>query len=80
MSAGQWMNTFRAGFTAVPWQKDWIITVWVWTVLLDVLTVNLPKHFTATTLLLHKIREIDESFKKVTWNVSQSVNKCKETD
>lgn len=72
VSAGQWMDTFRAGFTAVPWQKDRIITVGVWTVLFDVLTVNLPKHLAATILLLHKIREIGASYNKLKGGLSQS--------
>lgn len=49
---GQQMLTFGAGFTAVPWQQDRIVTVQVWTVLLDVLTVYFPKHFATTALLL----------------------------
>ena len=61
MEASRRVITFRAGFTALPWQKDGIITVGVWTVLFDVLTVDLSKHFAATTLLLHKINEIDAS-------------------
>lgn len=52
MRLGQQMLTFGAGFTAVPWQQDRIVTVQVWTVLLDVLTVYFPKHFATTALLL----------------------------
>lgn len=49
---GQQMITFGTGFTAVPREQDGIITVQVWTVLFDVLTVYFPKHLATTALLL----------------------------
>lgn len=53
---GRQIITFRAGFTAVPWQQDGIVTVQVWAVLFDVLTVYFPKHLAATALLLPEER------------------------
>lgn len=46
------MITFGAGFTAVSWEQDGIITVHVWAVLFDILTVDFPKHLATTALLL----------------------------
>lgn len=71
---GQQMLTFGAGFTAVPWQQDRIVTVQVWTVLLDVLTVYFPKHFATTALLLPGEKKKGETDTSITLQISSERN------
>lgn len=51
-------HTFRAGLTAVSWKEDWVVTVRLWAVLLNVLTVHLAKHLAPTALLLEEKHEV----------------------
>lgn len=76
-----WMITLKAGFTAVSWWQDGVITVQDRTVLLYVLAVHLPKHLTSTTLLLPAKRE-RKTDTRVTLTLlnESSAFWCKETD
>lgn len=50
--ADRQMLTSGAGLAAVPREQDGVVAVQLRAVLLDVLTVDFPKHFATTALLL----------------------------